>query len=168
LSGEDFLGCIECVNAVRAHPAAAKLLDGGEREGSMFWKDGQFNVPCKARFDAMNRGGLIDLKTTVNAAPEEWGKQAANLLYHLQAAHYMNGAEAALNATPEFFAFVCVESDAPYAVACYVLPGAAISAGRVLCNIALERYAQALQAGVWPGYSPTIDVVPFPKWALRF
>lgn len=168
LSADDHSRALACVAAVRAHPAASKLLDGGEREMSLFWNDGRYKVPCKARYDAFNHGGVIDLKTTQDASPEAFGRSCATFLYHAQAAMYLSAGEHALNATPRFFAFICVESEPPHGVACYILPSAAIQAGAVLINIALERYAAALASGQWPGYSETIDALPFPKWALRF
>jgi len=168
LSAEDHRRALACIAAVRAHPAASKLLDGGEREISLYWQDGRYNVPCKARYDAFNQGGVVDLKTTQDASPEAFGRSCATFLYHAQAAMYLSAGEHALNATPRFFAFICVESEPPHAVACYVLPSAAILAGGVLINIALERYAAALAAAEWPGYPQTIDTLPFPKWALKF
>lgn len=157
-----------CIAAVNAHPGAMRLLDAGERELSIFWRDGKYDVPCKARFDARNRGGVIDLKTTIDASPEGFARQAANMLYHVQAAHYCSGAEHVLDASPAFFAFVCVESEAPHAVACYALPGNAIMAGAHLMNIALERYRDALASGKWDGYPDTVETLQLPRWALQF
>lgn len=168
LEADDMARVRSCVNAVRAHPAAMKLLTGAEVELSFFWRDAKYDVPCKARWDARNHGGVVDLKTTIDASPEGFARQAANLLYHMQEAQYRSAAEHVLNESPTFFAFICVESEPPHAVACYTLPPAAVHAGAHLMSVALDRYAKALAAGDWPGYSPTIDVLPFPSWALRF
>lgn len=168
LSPEDFDRATNCIEAVRRHPAAAQLLDGGEREVSLLWHDGKYKVPCKSRFDAMNHGGVIDLKTTRDASPEGFGKEIANYLYHLQAAFYCSAAEHVLDASPKFFAFIAVESEAPFAVACYVLPSNAILAGAHLADIALGRYADALAAGEWPGYPEEISVIKLPSWATKF
>lgn len=157
-----------CIDAVHAHPAALALLADAERELSLFWSDGRYKVPCKARYDARNHGGVIDLKTTTDASPDGFARQCASLLYHLQAAFYFSGAEHVLNATPDFFAFICAESEPPYGVACYTLPGNAIMAGARLANIALERYASALESGEWRGYPDTIESLPFPRWAVTF
>jgi PDDEXK-like domain of unknown function (DUF3799) len=154
-----------CVEAVKAHPAAAHLLDGGERELSLFWRDKQYDVPAKCRFDAFNRGGGIDLKTCADASPEAFARSAANFFYHIQAAHYMSGAEHVLNETPRFFVFICVESEEPFGVACYVLESNAILAGQALMSRAMERYAAALAAGEWPGYPSTVEVLQLPRWA---
>lgn len=156
-----------CIDAVLAHPSASRLLEGSQRELSLFWLDGEYKVPCKARYDARNHGGVIDLKTTQDASPEGFARQIANLLYHVQGAHYVVGAEHVLNETPAFFAFIAVESEPPHAVACYTLPPVAIQAGRRLMDEALARYKAALETGKWRGYSETIESIDLPRWALR-
>lgn len=168
LSPEDWERCAQTIAAVRKHPAAAQLLNGGDRELSLFWRDGKYNVPCKSRFDAFNHNIVIDLKTCQDASPETFARTIAQYLYHLQAAFYFSGAEHVLNATPAAFAFIAVETEPPFAVACYVLPANGILAGAHLANIALERYAAALASGEWPGYSETIEVIKLPKWATTF
>lgn len=168
LSPDDFARARRCIDAIRAHPAARALLDGGEVETSLFWHDARFRVPCKARLDARNHGGIVDLKTTTDASPDEFARSIASWGYHRQAAHYFSGCEHLLDATPAFFAFIAAESEPPFGVACYSLPGAAILAGAHSMSRALERYAAALAAGEWPGYPDTIDTIALPKWAMRF
>lgn len=157
-----------CADNVRAHPAAVRLLAGAKFEVSILWRDGKYDVPCKLRADALNHGGIIDLKTTTDASPETFARQCASLLYHVQGAAYYSGCEHMLDASPEFFAFIVVENEPPHSVACYTLPSNAIMAGARLFDIALERYRDALQSGVYAGYPNTIEALPFPRWALRF
>lgn len=168
LSPEDFARSQACVAAVRAHPSASALLHGAKMEMSLLWEDGKYKVPCKARFDAWNHDLVIDLKTTQNAAPDEFPRQAASLLYHVQSAGYFSGAEHVLDLTPQGFVFVCVESEPPHGVACYQMPINAILAGGALWNTALERYAEALVSGQWHGYPETVETMKFPAWATKF
>lgn len=168
LKADELARAQRCIDAVRAHPAASRLLDGGRSEVSLFWNDGKYKVPCKCRWDKLNCGGGMDLKTTLDASPEGFARQIASLQYHVAAAHYISGHEHVLNESPEFFAFIAVESEPPHAVACYVLPANAILAGMHQINIAYSRYAEALSAGTWPGYPPTIEAIQIPRWALRF
>lgn len=168
MSLDDYDRAMRCVDAVRAHPGAAKLLVGAEVEGSLFWRDARFDVPCKVRYDARNHGGLVDLKTTEDASPDEFARTIVNFKYHVQGAHYVSGAEHVLNESPKFFAFIAVEKEEPHGVACYALPGNAILAGAYLMNKALERYQQALAAGAWAGYPDTIESIQLPRYALRF
>lgn len=157
-----------CIESVRAHPAAQDLLRGAEVEGSMFWHDAKCRVPCKARFDARNHGGLVDLKSCTDASPEAFAQSAAKFMYHAQGAHYFSGAEHVFDATPQFFALICVETEPPYATACYTLDGPTIMAGARLMDRALERYKAALDSGSWQGYPASINRLPFPRWALTF
>jgi exodeoxyribonuclease VIII len=131
------------------------------------WIDGKWKVPCKCRFDAVNRGGGIDLKTTQDASPEAFARTIATYRYDLQAAWYLSGAEHVLDETPQFFAFIVVEAEPPHAVACYAIGPASVQAGAARAEVALERYAKALAAGEWPGYEPTIQPIEMPSWARR-
>lgn len=168
LSADDMARARKCIDAVRMHPAAQRLLEGGQNEVSLFWHDGRYKVPCKCRFDILNYGGGVDLKTTQDASPEGFGRSIAQYLYHAQGAHYNSGAEHILNASLEFFAFIAVESEPPHCVACYTLPTNAMLAGSRLIAEALARYAAALDAGKWPGYPETIQPIQLPRWATRF
>lgn len=168
LDPEAHARALACIEAVHAHPSARRLLDGAQTELSLFWSDGQYRVPCKCRFDGVNHGGGIDLKTTTDASPEAFARSIASFQYHVQAAHYLSGAEHVLDETPAFFAFIAVESEPPHAVACYVLEPNGILAGQRLMAEALARYRDALAAGSWRAYPDTIETLQLPRWATRF
>lgn len=170
LDPPDYSRVLACAAAVRRHPAAAYLLDGATFETSLFWNDGKWKVPCKARPDIISRGGMTDLKTIDDASADAFARTVAASanLWHAQAAHYISGAEHVLNSSPEFFAHIAVEDEPPHFVAVYQLPTPAILAGMHIANIALERYQRALESGAWEGYPATMERLPFPRWALRF
>lgn len=168
LDAEEYARVRACIAAVWAHPGAAKLLDGGERELSLMWHDARYYVPCKARYDAFNHGGIIDLKTCQDASPEGFRKAIADFLYDVQAAFYVSAAEHVMNESPRFFCFIAVETEPPFAVKAYSIGAASILAGQHRCAIALERYAEALASGEFPGYGDTIDVIESPPWHLKF
>lgn len=168
LSSADFDRARRAIDAVRQHPGAQRLLDGATIEGSMFWIDARYKVPCKSRFDAMNHGGLVDLKSAADASPDGFSKAIGQYLYLAQAAHYCSGAEHVLDASPQFFAFIAVETEEPYCVACYTIPGAGILAGAHKMSIALGRYAEALATGRWQGYPDSVNEIALRKWDLQF
>src|SRR5262249_51861586 len=142
-----------CAEAVRKHPAAALLLrEATERELSLFWYDGRFGVPCKARIDLMSFGGVVDLKTCVDASREGFAKSIANFDYHIQAGHYLNGAEHALDETPKFWSFIAAETEDPFAVAVYNLDRASILVGLRRIDEAMSLYKRCLDSGKWPAY----------------
>ena len=166
LTPDDADRAARCIAAVRAHPAAARLLFDAQVELSVFWHDGQYGVPCKARFDIFNLGGMADLKTTGNASVEAFARTCVEYLYHVQAWHYWSGAEHVLDASPEFFAFIIVEKDPPHGVAVRTLGRASLMKGARLLDEALARYRDALATGTWPGYPDRIESFELPRYAL--
>jgi len=167
MSVDDFARYERCVDAVNCHPAAKALLEGAQTEVSLFWQDARFDVPCKARLDAWNHNGIIDLKTCQDASPDAFARSTANWFYHMQASHYLRGYEDVIESAPEFFAFVCVESEEPHGVACYVLDSLAIETGARLMDIAIERYSVALRSGKWQSYPDIVQPLSLPTWATR-
>lgn len=168
LSADDFVRACRCIDAANAHPTVRKLLDNATVEESFFWIDKQFDVPCKARLDARRDGLIIDLKTCADASPEGFARAAANYKYHLQGAMYFTAAEHVLDATPEAFILIALESAEPFATAFYEIESDAMVMGGHLRDQALERYAVARKTKTWEGYRPTIERLKLPKWALQY
>lgn len=153
------------IDAVHAHPAARALLDGGASEVSLQWRDNATGAPCKARIDRLRPdGGIVDLKTTVDASPRGFARAIGQFGYAAQAAHYLAGAQAVLGQAP-YFAFVAVEKEPPYAVAAYVLDADSVATARDRVQAAYARYVECLQAQEWPAYSGLIETITAPAWA---
>jgi hypothetical protein len=168
LTDDEYDSARRCIDAVLASKPARHLLSGAIVETALFWMDREFDVPCKARLDIRSHGGITDLKTSTSAAPEDYSRSLATFGYDVQAAFYFSGHEHLLDATPEFFAHIVVESEPPHAVACYVIGTPSILAGRRLADQALARYAQALRTGTWEGYPERIEEIDTPAWRRRF
>lgn len=154
------------------HPIAAELLAGARPEVTLLWYDPQSGAPCKARFDALVQQsragtGVLDVKSTADAAHDEFAKSAANYLYHAQAAWYLHAHEVVYDRTPDFYAWLAVESSVPHGVALYLAQADAVNAGRAIAFEALSIYADAWQRGDWPGYSQLAQPLQLPRWALR-
>lgn len=149
-------------DSVMAHPVARELFTGHRAEASVFWdEDGQ---TYKCRPDAWKPGLLVDLKTTVNADPNEFGKVAHGFGYHQSAAHYIDGVKAATGEDLPF-RFVLVEKTAPYFVSVVELDWEAIGIGRGLNERAKRIYAECVETNTWPGY-PAAEPVSLPNWAV--
>lgn len=147
------------IAATREHEAAARLLAGAKTEVSLFWYDERTGVPCKARLDAMNHGGISDLKTTLDASREAFRRTAEQRMYHVQKHHYCDGFRAVFGRDPEYFAFIAAESQPLHGVACWLLPEWLQKRGRVLLDEAVTRYATSLSTDTWPLYPQTIEVL---------
>jgi PDDEXK-like domain of unknown function (DUF3799) len=160
--------------AIAAHPLAAALFnpDHGKPERSLFWTDPATGVPCRARLDWLpdaRKGRLTipDYKTCTGAHPDPAAKAAGNYGYHIQHAHYTNGAAALGLDDDPAFVFVFQEKDPPYLVNVVQLDPGAIQAGRVAMRAALEIFRDCTAADVWPGYRTDIPEISLPPWASR-
>ena len=149
-------------DSVMAHEEARELFTGHLAEQSVFWdEDG---LPLKCRPDAWKHFQLIDLKTTLSADPNEFGKTAHNFGYHQSAAHYIDGVKAATGDDLPF-KFVLVEKAPPYLVSVVSLDWEAIDIGRQLNDRAKRIYRECAESGNWPGY-PTSEPIALPNYAV--
>ena len=96
-----------------------------------------------------------------------WAGPVGQFQYHVSAAHYWSGCEHLFHASPAFWAFVFVETEPPFGVACYVLDAASLRAGMTLCARAYRSFRQCIESGRWPGYPETVESISAPRWALR-
>ena len=149
-------------DAVMAHPVAGKLFTGHKAEQSVFWDEDGLVLKCRP--DAWQPGLLVDLKTTLDADPNEFGKTAAKFGYHQSAAHYIDGVKAATGEELPFH-FVLVEKTDPYLVSVVELDWEAVNIGRGLNERAKRIYRECVESNTWPGY-PTAEPVSLPMWAI--
>lgn len=152
----------EMHDAVMEHSLASKFFHGHKAEQSVFWEEDGLMLKCRP--DAWQPGALIDLKTTRDANPNEFGKTAHEYGYHQSAAHYIDGVKAATGEELPFH-FVLVEKSAPYLVSVVELDIEAINIGRQLNDRAKRIYRECLETNTWPGY-PTTDLISLPMWAI--
>lgn len=153
--------------AVLKHHIAGKLVRGGSREISAFWIDEETGLTCKARPDILRDDGMIvDLKTTSDASPRAFSRQIADLGYHIQAAHYLEGVNRCSETEIKDFVIIAVETKAPFEVAVYYLDFGALEKGREERRNLLDLYATCKKNDIWPGYSQSIQPISLPSWAF--
>lgn len=157
-------------DAILEHPVTGELFTRNDTtsEQSLYWKDEQTGVACRARPDlAVNDWSLIvDYKTTLSADPREFAKSIAKYGYHQQQAWYCEAVETLTGIRPEFV-FVCQEKTPPYEVSLIQLDADAVRIGGRLNEDARSIYAACMDSGVWPSYPTSVQVVGLPAWALR-
>lgn len=157
--------------AVRAVPDLAALLAEGFGEASCFWVDGPTGELCKCRPDWTSPAGdgvvLVDGKTCRDASAEGFGRAIWNMGYHLQAAWYSDGYEAATGQRVHGFVFAAVESDWPHVAQAYMLGDDVLDAARRENRRLLNLYAECKRTGRWPGYGAGIQLINLPAWAQR-
>lgn len=149
-------------DAVMAQAIAHAAFTGHKAEQSVFWDEDGLTLKCRP--DAWQPGALIDLKTTRDANPNEFGKIAHEYGYHQSAAHYIDGVKAATGEELPFH-FVLVEKTAPYLVSVVELDVEAVNIGRALNKRAKRIYRECAETNTWPGY-PTTEPVTLPLWAI--
>lgn len=149
-------------DAVRNNSEANALLSGGEAEQSVFWRDEETGVLCRARADYRKQSGnsniLIDLKTCLSAEPEKFAKDLINLGYPLQMSMYCEGFK-----NTDAFAFVAVEKGTN-TVQVYTLDDLFEQAGHFIFRQALEQWAGHLKSNVWPTYRTGVSQLDCPEW----
>jgi hypothetical protein len=150
-------------DAVKADPIARRVLyQPGmvyERTIEWEWQD----RPFRCTPDARGPFHLVDLKTTRDAEPEAFQRQAIKLGYHAQMALYALAIEQTTGVRPRDVYIVAVESKAPHAVTVLELTPRALEAGERLCRQWLDRFKACEASGEWPGYTSSIvtfDVLP--------
>jgi len=146
--------------SVAAHPAACALLDGAQREVSLF-KEHRTGLKLKGRLDVLGNGYVADVKTAEAGDAGGFAAAVFRYNYHVQAAMYCQLAGV------ERFSFITVEKAPPYAVAVYDLSAKALQVGLEALNFALEAIADCTEAGEWPAYSCRPEVIDLPGWAYK-
>jgi hypothetical protein len=166
LSANDHDRARYMADSVRAHPVAAGLLVGGEREVTFRWHDDETGLACKSRADLYLPGEfLMDLKSCVDASPEGFARAVINYGYDVQQAHYVDGAKQCDDPLRHFIFLAC-ESAAPYVCQPHVLDAHAESRGWTLRQRAITRQAECFKANRWPGYSDRINELTLPAFAF--
>lgn len=134
--------------------STTNILEGTDRQVELTGKIG--GITFRGFADAIG-DAVIELKTTKDASPNFFMRQAYNLKYHLQTAIYLE-----LSGKSDYF-IIAVEKDAPYNCQVYALSKDLIQAGRELLYDGIEKIKQ--WNGQPEGYSPHVQLLDLPRWA---
>lgn len=167
----DYEAALRMRDSVWGNAYARDCLEGAETEMSATWTDPETGMFCKAKADAINRlsGYLIDVKTTTDAAPDEFPRQFARLGYWLQDVFYRAGFaqcgfgdDSSTDPTP--FLFISVEKDTPNLVSVFEMDRNEHDKCRLELQRLMALYSECKESGVWPGY-PAYNIIKLPVWA---
>lgn len=170
ITKSDYERAVAMRDAVMSNPKAEYLLTGGTTETSYYWNDSRTDVLCKCRPDKVNKGYIIDLKTTGDASPSSFSKSLNDYRYHVQAAWYLRGYEAATGIKPEGFIFIAVEKKPPYSTAIYVCNDVSAEIGAREADDDLDIFVTCTESNNWYGYGgEKNEVMPIdiPQWILK-
>jgi hypothetical protein len=149
VSTDDFLKAQDLIFPASQNLIVKNLLSGGKAESSVFWQDEATGVQCKAKADYLNieRGYILDVKTTVSLASERaflW--TVSKYAYDLSASFYKQGFELATGKELDFY-FLVIEKEAPFNFATYKIGNELLRRGEAQYKQALNVYVDALERG---------------------
>ena len=121
------------------------LLQQGEPEKIIAWKNEHYNVNCKGMLDYYRDGMIIDLKTTQDASYNGFMRSVRKYKYHKQAAFYMDAVKAYR------FIIIAVEKTPPFSINIFEMGDDMIDEGRDMYNHELEVYKYCEENDYWPG-----------------
>jgi hypothetical protein len=159
-----------------AHPFAGAIMrEQGRKEVSVYWEDqtgygkshGLDPIRCKGRPDFLPEGRLIDLKTTLDARPHAFSRQADSMGYWCKMAWYLDGLELAGEKRPQETLLIAIEKEPPFAVNVFLLPTETLNCGKAYKEAALFTHRTCLLDGVWPAYEETIHPITLPIWRIN-
>lgn len=147
------------------HPYAVDLLRGGI-ERSIIHRDPLTGVWLKSRPDSIPSDSTInaDLKTTVCSHPDKVDRDIIKYLYHMQAALGGMCMREILEEEPSEFVFIFVEKKPPHCVTVTQLSDKLLQYGYRLCRTQINRFADCIKSGEWPGYTDRPRTTFIPDW----
>jgi len=161
---------------IRKHPTILPLLTGpGLNECAVVAErklgdSSRKSVLCKSLIDRIkDHDGytwVLDFKSTIDAEPERFGKQAANLDYPPQGGFYLDNLEAAVPAGKKErrFLFIAWESDPPHEPKVYELDEEDLRVASERARRLLRVHARCVDKQYWPGYHQDIEIMRLPEW----
>lgn len=108
VSPDEWQRAHDMADAVRSHKRAAEILAACPHREVSAYAEYAPDVIIRGRFDLLGDNGMADLKTTIDADPDQFHRVAADYGYHISAAVYQLIARL-LGLTIERFEFINVE-----------------------------------------------------------
>lgn len=141
------------------------LLRNTDYQKSLFWTDKETGIKLKTRPDVckVNKCVVIDIKTCKDASPGNFGKDAANFNYPIQAALQMRGCiESGLMPVVNKYYWIAVEKVAPFNAQIYEFEIQEWDWAYMRLDYYLRLIKQAREENKWVGYSQQSDN----KWGI--
>ena len=162
--------------AVRADPVAAAILNDPHArfEVPLAWTDEATGLQCKGRADLVimhpddpDAAVLIDLKGARRVDARGLARDAGQMLYHGQLAHYAAGVRAVYGVSEVACGILAYEAAAPHdVVLAWLDKDTDMWAGEVLRDGLMARLKTCLDADEWPGQHPSPIVLNLPPYLL--
>lgn len=162
VSKADYDAAVSIATSVRTHLGCCSILAGGLAEVSGI-VEGFCDINARIKPDYRTDSLIADVKTTTDARPDAFVRSIVSFGYAVQAAYYVDVAEA-IDGKKRRFYWVAVEKDAPFAVAVYEASDAMLEYGRSQYRKAIELYKECASLDLWPAYSQQVQTLDLPGW----
>lgn len=161
LSTDDYNRIIAIQTAVKNNKSAQKYLTDGIAEKPLFW---EYNdLKCKGKPDYVSCA-VVDVKICQDSRMAAFSRDIWKYLYHLQAAHYVNGEEI-ISGKRLPFVFIAIEVEPPHGIGVYVLDENDIELGISEIDRLTTILKQCKSTGIWNVYSDEIRRISLPDYA---
>jgi hypothetical protein len=170
ISPTEYDVCLKIRDAVYAHKLAPGLLSKGTNEHSFFCHERETGELIKCRTDYFHDDGetVVDLKSTLNAAPFEFGRDATKLRYDIAVPWYFDVIRGVTGQQPRNWVWLAVEKEHPFAIGIYYAQKHDIIRARDTARRNFLEIVRQRKLGTWCDYGET-GVLPLElmAWAKR-
>tara|TARA_R110002167_G_scaffold242678_2_gene448277 strand:- start:126 stop:983 length:858 start_codon:yes stop_codon:yes gene_type:complete len=175
LSSDDNRLVERAESSLRKHPIISRILEAeGDVERTLTWTDAATGVLCKFRADKMVHPlalprMLFDIKTAADSGERGFTMSAAKFGYHLQAAHYIEGAASVTgtNVADWMLVFGVVRTDHPFDSFAYQLDQRSLDSAFELRTRLLRSLKQRTDDNDFAAFGEAeLVTITLPDWAL--
>lgn len=169
---KDYDRATSAVNAVHRQlieMGLGYILEEGKSEQTAIWKSGAYWM--RSRFDRWlpDRDEIWDIKTTGKSAhPEDVARIIPKMNYDLRSEFYLMGASAITGIPARKgglgYQFLFVETVEPFLVTPCYLDLALRERGKRRAIEAIDKWAECMESGEWPGYVNSAVEITAPGW----
>jgi PDDEXK-like domain of unknown function (DUF3799) len=156
---KDFDVCSIVEKRIKEHEYAAFLLDNGCAEKSYFWEDPSTGILLKARPDYITENYIVDVKTSVSCAKEDFKRSLVRYQYHMQAALQLDAYKAVSGISHTNYIYLVIETQEPYLISVFTLSDESINLGRQEYQKAIQLYCECINSNKWPTYVDGIEEI---------
>lgn len=156
--------------SLASHPLVQRGILNGQIEQTLVWKCKETGYWLKARPDALpnDSGDFVDLKTISSVQTHTIKSAIAERGYHMQGSWVGAGWHALTGAKDYTFTLVFVEKRPPFCVRIVGIPDEDLMRGEQLNQLAMRKFAKAMEAGEWPGPGGADgEFLYLPEWAQK-
>jgi hypothetical protein len=155
---------MDAVAVAHNHRSAGVMLEDSVCEVSIVWDDLKHRR-CKARLDGVGDGYIYDYKTTRNIEAGAFMRQAYQMQWHVQLAHYLDGWRTLTKQRDWAVYVIAQESKAPYDCRVIRFRSDIMTGALMRRDQVADEIDKCKESGVWPGLDDGVSDFELPAWA---